>query len=358
LNKNPLVFIILSASLFGISTPLAKILVENVPPVALAGFLYLGAFAGLSLYSVYSAIKKRKTDEDRKAASLERKDFPWLAGAILTGGVIGPISMMIGLTLVSGFSASLLLNLEGVATAMIAVFFFKENAGKRLWLALICMIIAGIFLTWNPGQGSFSIAGPLLIVFAMVCWGIDNNLTRSISDKNPIQISKIKSFVAGTISLSLALVLGMRISLDFTIAFALLLGSFSYGISLVFFIKALEGLGSSRTGAFFSFAPFIGAIASLIILREWIGWVMFPAAGLMTVGVWLICSEKHLHTHLHKTVIHTHSHNHTDMHHLHEHSGTFHEPHTHEHTHLEISHIHVHWPDTHHRHEHKTCKGD
>ena len=353
MNKSPLVFIIISASLFGISTPLAKILVKDISPVALAGFLYLGAFAGLSLYSAVI-----KTESDKKAVSLERKDFPWLAGAILTGGIIGPISMMMGLRLVSGFSASLLLNLEGVATAIIAVFFFKENAGKRLWLALICMIIAGIFLTWDPTQGRFNIVGPLFIIFAMVCWGIDNNLTRSISDKDPVQISKIKGFVAGTISLSLALFLGIRISLDFTIAFALLLGSFSYGISLVFFIKALEGLGSSRTGAFFSFAPFIGAIASLIILREWIGWVMFPAAGLMLIGVWLICSEKHLHTHLHKTVIHTHSHNHRDMHHLHKHSGTFHEPHTHEHTHLEISHIHVHWPDTHHRHEHKTCKGD
>ncbi|MBU4256141.1 MAG: DMT family transporter, partial [Candidatus Thermoplasmatota archaeon] len=326
-----MVFIIISASLFGISTPLAKILVKDISPVALAGFLYLGAFAGLSLYSAVI-----KTESDKKAVSLERKDFPWLAGAILTGGIIGPISMMMGLRLVSGFSASLLLNLEGIATAIIAVFFFKENAGKRLWLALICMIIAGIFLTWDPTQGRFNIVGPLFIIFAMVCWGIDNNLTRSISDKDPVQISKIKGFVAGTISLSLALFLGIRISLDFTIAFALLLGSFSYGISLVFFIKALEGLGSSRTGAFFSFAPFIGAIASLIILREWIGWVMFPAAGLMLIGVWLICSEKHLHTHLHKTVIHTHLHNHRDMHHLHEHSGAFHEPHTHEHTHIEL----------------------
>ncbi|MCG2825701.1 MAG: DMT family transporter, partial [Thermoplasmatales archaeon] len=351
--KSPLVFIIISASLFGISTPLAKILVKDISPVALAGFLYLGAFAGLSLYSAVI-----KTESDKKAVSLERKDFPWLAGAILTGGIIGPISMMMGLRLVSGFSASLLLNLEGIATAIIAVFFFKENAGKRLWLALICMIIAGIFLTWDPTQGRFNIVGPLFIIFAMVCWGIDNNLTRSISDKDPVQISKIKGFVAGTISLSLALFLGIRISLDFTIAFALLLGSFSYGISLVFFIKALEGLGSSRTGAFFSFAPFIGAIASLIILREWIGWVMFPAAGLMLIGVWLICSEKHLHTHLHKTVIHTHLHNHRDMHHLHEHSGAFHEPHTHEHTHIELFHIHVHWPDTHHRHEHRTCRGD
>ncbi len=352
LDKSSLIYIIISASLFGISPPLAKLLVNNISPVVLAGLLYLGAFAGLSLYSLVR--RKRTIDLTKKAASLERKDLPWLAGAVLTGGIIAPISMMIGLTFISGFSASLLLNLEGVATTMIAVLFFKENAGKRLWLALVCMTLAGIFLTWDSSQGRFSITGPLLIIFAMVCWGIDNNLTHSISDKDPVQIAKIKGFAAGIISLLLGLFLGMKIPLDLAVAFALLLGSFSYGISLVFFIKALEGLGSSRTGIFFSFAPFIGAIASLIILREWIGWVMFPATGLMIIGVWLIVTERHSHLHIHRTKTHIHLHDHSDMHHKHECSGTFHEPHTHEHIHIELAHVHVHWPDTHHRHEHET----
>ena len=354
--KRPFLFISISASLFGISTPLAKLLVKNIPPVALAGLFYLGAFVGLTLYSM--GRKRGMSDSYNKVASLEKKDFPWLIGAILSGGIIGPISMLMGLTLVSGFSASLLLNLEGLATTIIAVFIFKENAGKRLWLALVCMTIAGLFLTWDLGGGKFSPVGPLLILFAMVCWGIDNNLTRNISDKDPIQIARIKGFAAGSISLCLALILGIKILLDFKIAFALLLGALSYGISLVFFIKALEGLGSSRTGAFFSFAPFIGAMASLIILREWIGWVMFPASGFMIAGVWLIISEKHLHLHLHKSITHAHSHKHSDIHHLHEHSGTFTEPHSHEHTHPELSHIHVHWPDTHHRHEHETSRRD
>lgn len=350
MDKTPLIFVIISASLFGISPPIAKLLVGDIPPVALAGLLYLGAFIGLSLYSI--GRRNKTIDPNKKATALERKDFPWLAGAVLTGGILGPISLMMGLTLVSGFSASLLLNLEGLATAMIAIIFFKENAGKRLWLALACMAIAGGFLTWDPELGKFNIVGPLLIIFAMVCWGMDNNLTRNISDKDPIQIAKIKGLIAGTFSLSLAFILGMKISLDITIAFALLLGSFSYGISLVFFIKALNGLGSSRTGAFFSFAPFIGAITSIIILKEWIGWVMFPAIAFMIIGIWLINSEKHSHLHIHKPITHTHSHIYTDMHHLHEHSGTFHEVHTHEHIHTEITHIHVHWPDTYHRHEH------
>ena len=349
MNKNPLIFIIISAFLFGISPPLTKLFVKDVPPVALAGFLYLGAFAGLTLFSI--GRKKRTADPDRIAA-LERKDLPWLAGAILAGGIIGPISLMFGLTLISGFSTSLLLNLEGVATAVIAVFLFRENAGKKLWLALTCMTIAGVFLTWNPDQNKFSVAGPLLVILAMICWGIDNNLTRNISDKDPIRITQIKGLVAGMVSLFLALILGMKIPLNLTVVYALLLGAFSYGISLVFFIKALEGLGSARAGAFFSFAPFIGALISLIVLREWIGWVMFPAAGLMAIGVWLIISEKHSHVHIHKSVTHTHSHIHSDMHHQHEHSGPLHEPHTHEHTHFELEHTHVHWPDTHHRHDH------
>lgn len=354
MDKTPLLFVLISAFLFGISPPFAKLFIKNISPVALAGLLYLGAFIGLALYSLG---KKRTTDQDKKAVPLERKDLPWLAGAVLTGGVIGPISLMTGLTLVSGFTASLLLNLEGVATALIAVFLFKENAEKRLWLALLCMTIAGIFLSWDSSQSKFNLFGPLLIIFAMVCWGIDNNLTRHISDKDPIQITKIKGLVAGTVSLSLAFIFGMKISLSVTIVYALLLGAFSYGLSLVFFIKALKGLGSARTGAFFSFAPFIGAITSIILLREWIGWVMFPATALMIIGVWLISSEKHSHLHLHKTIVHTHSHRHNDMPHIHEHSGIFKEPHTHEHTHLELVHTHVHWPDTHHRHEHAKSNG-
>lgn len=339
--------IIVSASLFGISPPLAKILLKDSPPVVLAGLLYLGAFVGLTFYSV----TKRKRS-GKAVAPLEKRDFFWLAGAVITGGVIGPISMMLGLTLVSGFSASLLLNLEGVTTAMIAVFLFKENAGKRLWIALTCMTLAGVFLTWDTSQSKFNPIGPLLIILAMVCWGIDNNLTRKISDKDPIQIAKIKGFFGGTASLSLALILGMNIPLNVTLVFALILGSFSYGISLVFFIKALGSLGSFRTGAFFSFAPFIGALTSLIILREWIGWVMFPAMGFMLIGTSLIFTEKHSHPHFHELIKHTHPHTHGDLHHLHKHLGKFREPHSHEHVHTKLAHAHVHWPDIHHRHEH------
>ena len=318
--------------------------------MALAGLLYLGAFAGLSLYS----LGRRRTTirPDSRVTHLRRKDLPWLAGAVLAGAVAAPILLMTGLTLVSGFSASLLSNLEGVATAVIAVLIFRENAGRRPWLALLCMTAAGVFLTWDPFRGEFTFLGPLLIVSAMVCWGIDNNLTRHISDRDPIQITRVKSLVGGMISLSLAVALRLDMPSALTIVLALLLGSFSYGVSLVFFIKALRGLGSFRTGAFFSLSPFIGAIASLIILREWIGWVMFPAAALVIAGVWLVYGERHSHLHLHEAVTHTHEHSHSDGHHLHEHQETTREPHAHKHTHVELAHAHFHWPDTHHRHEH------
>jgi drug/metabolite transporter (DMT)-like permease len=350
LNKRPLVFICLSAILFGVSPPLAKILVRDTPPVALAGLLYLGAFLGLSIYSLGRKILSNSHRSER--ALLTKGDLPWLCGAIISGGIIAPISLMFGLRHVSGFAASLLLNLEGVSTAVIAVFLFRESAGNRLWWAMACMTAAGFFLTWEPIQGTFNLAGPVLICIAMVSWGLDNNLTRYISARDPIQIALIKGLVSGATSLLLAYVLGMGIPWNVNIILALLLGCFSYGISLVFFIKALEGLGSFRTGVFFSLAPFIGAVISLILLQEWIGWVMLPATGLMVVGLWLMIEEKHSHLHVHEEMMHTHLHNHDDIHHYHEHTGALIEPHSHEHVHHEEAHAHAHWPDTHHRHAH------
>ena len=203
------------------------------------------------------------------------------------------------------------------------------------------MTVAGVLLSWNPNQSKFNVAGPLLILLAVVCWGIDNNLTRQISDKNPVQITYIKGLVGGLISLLAVLILGKSLSWDYGLPLALMLGAMSYGISLVFIIKALAGLGSSRTGAFFTLGPFVDAVDSIIILRDWIGWVMFPAMVLMGVGAWLISSEKHEHVHMHK---------HDVMHHLHKHPEGTPEPYSHEHTHKELRHIHAHWPDTQHRH--------
>ncbi|MFH1283832.1 MAG: DMT family transporter [bacterium] len=344
---NSLVYIAISAILFGASSPIAKILVSGSSPVALAGLLYIGAFAGLQFYSfIHSNLRAKQS------LSLQGKDLLWLAGAVITGGILAPISLMMGLNFISGFTVSLLLNLEGTATALIAILLFKENAGRRLWISLGCMTIAGIFLTWDPAQGKFNLIGPVLVLFAMICWGFDNNLTRHIADKDPVQIAKIKGLSAGSISLLIAFMIGIKPMSFATISAMLAVGAFSYGISLVFFIKALKGLGAARTGAFFSIAPFLGAFISLVFLKEWIGWVMFPALFFMILGVWLLFNEKHTHQHHHKTLTHSHEHTHEDTHHAHEHEQRFTKPHMHEHTHAETYHAHVHWPDMHHRHEH------
>jgi drug/metabolite transporter (DMT)-like permease len=350
LQRTPVIYAVVSASLFGLSAPLAKILVEDVPPVALAGLLYIGAFLGLSLYMVLRSVSK--VDPGARPSYLVRGDLKFMAGAVLAGGIAGPILLMMGLSLVTGFATSLLLSLEAVATAAIAVLAFREPAGSRLWLALGCMTVGGVLLTWDTQAGGFDPLGPVLVVLAMICWGVDNNLTRAISSRDAVQITMVKGAVAGSTSLAIAWALGMVVPLDPILGFALLLGALSYGISLVLFIRALEGLGSARTGAFFSVAPFVGAVASILILGEWLGWLMLPASAVMAAGVWLLVRERHSHEHTHEEVTHVHSHGHDDIHHGHEHEPGCVEPHCHAHAHDPIAHAHPHWPDGHHRHRH------
>lgn len=345
----PMAFAVTSATLFGIGTPFAKVLVEDVEPVVLAGLLYLGAFVGLTVYYlIRRAFRKRYVE----GGALVREDVPWLAGATLSGGVIAPICLMTGLTLTTGYAASLLLNLEGFATAMIAYFIFKENLGWRLGAAVVCMTTGGILLSWDPDTGALTVSGPLLLA-AGVAWGIDNNLTRHISCRNPVQISQIKGLVAGTVSVSIGLLLGFGVPIDQSLIFALALGAVSYGASLVFFIQALQGMGASRTRAFFSLGPFVGATVSLLLLNESLEWMMLFAAVLMLVGVLAIVYERHAHVHAHEEVCHTHLHSHEDPSHDHFHETPPTGQHTHEHAHHALSREHDHWPDVHHRHDHR-----
>jgi drug/metabolite transporter (DMT)-like permease len=347
---SPLTFILISMVLFGASPPFAKLLGEDIDPVALAGLLYLGVFAGMGLY--YAAASALGAGSRRAGLSLRRADVPWLAGATVAGGIVAPIALMSGLRLITGFAASLLLNLEGVATALIASALFREHTPGRVWAALAFMTAGGALLAWDPATGKVSLAGPLLLVVTGACWGLDNNLTRHISDRDPFQIAMVKGLVAGSFSLSLALALGSSLPAPREAVLALVLGAVSYGASIVFFVKALQGMGASRAGAFFALGPFVGAVASLIVLRERLGWVMLPAAALMAVGSALIVLERHSHTHVHEAATHTHEHAHDDMHHGHPHETTPAGTHTHEHTHEAVEHEHAHWPDTHHRHRH------
>jgi len=358
LDKRAYLYVIGSAALFGLGAPLSKILLRGVSPVPLAGLLYLGAFLGLSMFTIVRRIVR--PGREAKSAPFRGRDAAWLAGAVLTGGIAGPICLLAGLSRISGTAASLLLNLEGVATALVAVLVFGENAARRVWFALALMTGAGVFLSWDPARGRFELAGSLLVVLAMACWGLDNNFTRAISDKDPLFIASVKGLTAGAFSIGLAVALGLRLPLDATALGGLLLGAFSYGLSLVLYIHGLRHLGAFRAGAFFSLAPFIGAVASLAILSDPVRWVLLPGAALMALGAALLAGETHEHPHRHVRLAHAHAHVHGDGHHDHAH-GPGAPPegaaHSHEHVHEAVDHSHGHWPDIHHRHDHSLPGG-
>ena len=348
MDRRPVLFVIVAAVLYGAAIPLTKILLGDFQPLAMAGLLYCGAFMGLAIF--WGA--RESAARTGPAHKLERKDAPWMAGSIIFGGIAAPVLLMYGLERSSGFSTSLLSNLEGVATAAIAAAVFHESTGKRMWLALGCVTAAGVMLSWNSGEGRFDPSGPAMIALSMVCWGADNNITRQISARDPVQISVIKSLFAGAVPILLVVLSGGSIIPGLPTVLALVVGALGYGASLVLFIKALEGLGASRTGAYFGLAPFIGAVSSLVILHDWLGWVMLPAAVLMIADAALLMGERHSHAHRHEEVTHVHAHFHDDSHHAHEHPDAVEWAHVHEHTHREMTHDHGHYPDLHHRHGH------
>jgi drug/metabolite transporter (DMT)-like permease len=357
MDRRPLSSILVSAALFGASPPLAKLLLRDTDPLVLAGLLYAGAGIGLTLFS---RLQRHRGSASSEPSPLNRKDAPWLAGAVICGGIAAPILLLLGLTRLSGFSASLLLNLEGVATALLAVLLFGEPAGRRTWAALAAMTGAGVFMSWDVSSGRISATGILLVLGAMAAWGADNNFTRMIADKNPVRIAQIKGLIAGTFSLGLAVALGRPFPHWTYLLAGAALGAFSYGVSLVLFIRALSGLGAFRTGAFFSLGPFVGAVLSLVLLPEAPAWPLIPGLLLMMAGTALIVLERHGHVHRHERVVHAHPHHHHDDHHDHGHEGVRADPppeekgrgHVHAHSHEEREHSHAHWPDIHHRHRH------
>ena len=339
-----------AAALFGVSTPLAKLLVGTVSPVMLAGLLYLGSGTGLLLWFLWRGHRRAHRAQE---AALTRRDVPWLAGAILTGGVLGPVLLMLGLSHTPAASASLLLNLEGVFTAALAWFVFKENFDRRIALGMALIVAGGVFLSWSEAADGSATLWSLAIVGACFAWAIDNNLTRRISAGDPVQIAGIKGMVAGIVNTGIALAWGDALPDMSTLAAAGLLGALGYGVSLVLFVLALRHLGSARTGAYFSTAPFIGVALSLMLLRETPGPWFWAAAALMAMGVWLHLTERHEHEHAHELLEHGHRHTH-DAHHQHTHDFLWDgiEPHSHYHTHAPLVHSHPHYPDIHHRHRH------
>lgn len=334
--------------LFGASTPLAKLALSSASPVLIAGLLYLGSGVGLAVMRMLHTA----TGAGNTETSLTRKDLPWLAGAILAGGVAGPTLLLFGLLKTPASAASLLLNLEAVATAVIAWVIFRENVDKRVGLGFAFILLGGILLAL-PHEG-FSISnGAMLIAAACLCWGIDNNLTRKISGSDPSQIAMWKGLVAGCVNTALALGFGAKFPAVGVALGAAVIGFFGYGLSLVLFVRALRHLGTARTGAYFSTAPFAGAALSFALGHGRLDLAFCAAGILMLAGVWLHATERHEHLHVHEALEHDHLHVH-DEHHEHAHSpgdppG---EPHAHRHKHERLVHSHPHYPDIDHRHQH------
>lgn len=340
-------FAIAAAVLFGASTPLSKMLVGDVSPVLLGGLLYLGSGVGLGLFRMLR-------DKGWKPSGIQAREWPWLLGAIFFGGVLGPVALMYGLTTVSGSAASLMLNLESVLTALLAWMVFKENADKRIVLGMVAIVAGGAVLTWQPvGAGSSSFAGLAAIGIACLCWAIDNNLTRKVSASDAVFIASSKGLLAGLVNSAVAIGIGGSLPTPQTTVLAMVVGLLGYGISLVFFVLALRGLGTARTGAYFSTAPFIGSAVSLLFLGETATPLFWIASALMGLGVWLHMTETHEHEHTHTPLEHTHAHTH-DEHHQHQHNAETNltEPHLHWHRHSSVTHKHPHYPDIHHQHSH------
>jgi len=343
---DPGIWAVLSAALlFGAGTPIAKHILHDVDAWTLAGLLYLGSGVGLALWRVLTrAVPVR----------LPRSEVGWLATAILAGGVAGPVLLLLGLSRTPASGASLLLNAEGVFTALIAWFVFRENFDRRIAVGMALIAAGALWLSWSPGAELAQFWPAAAILGACLCWGIDNNLTRKVSLADATWIAMIKGIVAGSINLALSRGAGGHWPAPRVIGLAAIVGLLAYGISLVLFVIGLRRLGTARTGAYFSIAPFFGALLA-ITAGEAVTIQLVGAGLLMAAGVWLHVSERHVHEHVHEALEHEHEHSH-DEHHQHEHpDGSAPEAgvrHTHWHRHAPLKHSHGHFPDAHHLHSH------
>jgi drug/metabolite transporter (DMT)-like permease len=335
-----------AAALFGVSAPLAKVLLGEVSPVLLAGLLYLGAAMGLWLHRVLSGPSKE--------ARLGPGDVPKLAAVVLSGGILGPVLMLLGLGRVTALTGSLLLNLEAPFTVLLAVVLFREHLGRYAATAIALIVSGAVVLKLEPGSLGADTAGVVLLAGACACWALDNNLTQRLSLKDPFAIVRVKTLVAGLANTVLGLIItaGALPSWGFVLG-ALVLGSLSYGVSVVLDAFALRLIGAAREAAYFATAPFVGALASVLVLGDPLRWHDGLAMCVMALGVVFLLRERHSHLHAHEELFHEHLHEH-DEHHQHEHQpgdppG---EPHSHPHRHAPLVHDHPHVPDAHHRHRH------
>jgi drug/metabolite transporter (DMT)-like permease len=336
-----------AALLFGASTPFAKQLLRDTSPMLLAGLLYLGSGVGLSLARLLR-------DRGWRKPVLARAEWRWLLLAIGFGGVLGPLLLMLGLVRTPAATASLLLNLEAVLTALLAWIAFRENTDRRIVLGMVLIVAGAAALAARGTPSAHGLGwGAPLIALACLCWALDNNLTRKVSASDALFLAALKGLTAGAVNTGLALLLDERLPGAAGITEAMVVGLLGYGVSLVLFVVALRGLGAARTGAYFSTAPFLGAAIAVLAFGEHPSSLFWLAAVLMGAGVWLHLQERHEHVHTHRPLTHRHRHVH-DEHHQHSHDFDWDgwEPHTHEHAHALLTHRHPHYPDIHHQHQH------
>lgn len=340
-------YAVLAAALFGMSAPIAKLLLSEIPPLMMSSLVYLGAGFGMLIVDLTRVIAKTKHPEAR----LAKNELPFILAMIILD-IAAPISLMLGLTMTTAANAALLSNFEIVATSVIALIVFKEAVGKRLWLSIALITIASIILSTNDiFSFSFSL-GSIFVILSGVFWGFENNCTRKLSIKDPLQVVIIKGLGSGTGALVIAayaneLVWNFRLILP-----ALLLGFFAYGLSIFFYVTAQRSLGAARTSAYYAISPFIGVLLSFFLFDEPITTAFIAASIFMVIGTYFTVAEKHGHQHIHRLLEHEHRHNHSEIHHNHSHEDNSKKEHSHLHVHIEMIHSHEHTPDIHHRHQH------
>lgn len=334
----------IAAVLFGAAAPLSKPLLTSLNNFQLAGLLYFGAALGVSLLLI-------REKDFRWPWCLPRKMALKLSGAILFGGILGPVFLLAGLRMAAAASVSLWLNMEMVATIIIGYFFFKDHLTLKGWFASLGILSAASLLAWEGGIAGFQAGG--LIALACICWGIDNHLTALIDGISPAQTTFWKGSVAGSVNFLIGLVLGNFAASAGIVISALVLGAFAYGFSIMLYISAAQHLGATRAQLIFSSSPFFGLLLSLL-LGEPFSLIRGAAFVLFSGSVVILFRESHGHTHHHHPFRHGHLHDHPDPHHDHVHPEREGESfkHSHEHQHSPLEHSHPHWPDLHHRHEH------
>ncbi len=334
------IYAILAAALYAINVPLSKLLLNYVEPTMMASFLYLGAGLGLLLYG----FAEKVTGKEINRESLTKQELPYTIAMVVLD-IVAPILLMKGITMTNSANVSLLNNFEIVATSIIALVIFKEVISRRLWIAILLVTIASVILSFE-GMGAFEFnGGSLFVLGASLCWGIENNCTKMISNKSSVEIVVIKGTFSGLGSFLFAFIQGERIPAIQWIICVLVLGFVAYGLSIHFYIMAQKELGAAKTSAYYSIAPFLGVAFSVILLNDRPSVQFYVGLFIMIISTYFMVKDtielQHTHEHEHT---HTHEHSHGDVIHTHEHVHV----HTHIHTHNEDSNKHD--------HEHKTSE--